>query len=153
MKTFYQIVVVVLTGLLSVACADLGSVYGNTSWYGEYEARSVGYSVSILTSTLLTTTISLSFSEDGQECFAVFGTKGMDGMLYLYDYLGSQYQYDVQWSSGNTFTLSIPLVDRLEGGIEQAIVVYAGKITGRKMKLDMMSCDRVEQTIELKKTD
>ena len=34
-----------------------------------------------------------------------------------------------------------------------AIVVYAGKISGRKMKLDLISCDRVEKTIELKKTD
>ena len=153
MKTFHQIVVIALAGLLAVACTDFGCAYGDSSWYGEYETGFLPYS-----GNTVTTSISLTFSEDGQECCAVYGTKGMDGMLYLIDfgYIGPQLNYfQVQWSSRNTFTLSIPVVNNpdLSYGQGQTIVVYAGKITGRKMILDLLSCDRVQQTIELKKTD
>jgi hypothetical protein len=154
MKTFYQIIVVALAGLLTVACTDVGSAYGDSSWYGEYETRFVDGEVSV--PTFMTTSILLTFSEDGQECCALYGSKGIDGMMCYdnYDYLGaSQSKYVVLWSSWNSFTLSIPLVGQLDGSMEQAIVVYAGKISGRKMKLDLISCDRVEKTIELKKTD
>ena len=151
MKTFHQIVVIALAGLLAVACADFGCDYGDSSWYGEYETGFLPYS-----GNTVTTSISLTFSEDGQECCAVYETKGMDGMLYLIDYIGPQHNYyHVQWSSRNTFTLSISVVNNpdLYYGQEQTIVVYEGKITGRKMKLDLLSCDRVQQTIELKKSD
>ena len=151
MKTAHQIVVVALAGWLAVACTDFGCAYGDSSWYGAYETGILAYS-----GNTVTTSISLTFSEDGQECCAVYETKGMDGMLYLIDYIGPQLNYyNVQWSSRNTFTLSISVVNNpdLYYGQEQTIVVYEGKITGRKMKLDLLSCDRVQQTIELKKSD
>ena len=155
MKTAHQIVVVALAGWLAVACTDVGSAYGDSSWYGEYDARYVDGEFSVYT---VMTSILLTFSEDGQECRALYGSKGIDGMMCYdnYDYLGaSQSKYVVQWSSRNTFTLSLPVVNNpnLYYGQGQTIVVYAGKITGRKMKLDLLSCDRVEQTIELEKTD
>ena len=155
MKTFYQIIVVALAGLLTVACTDVGSAYGDSSWYGEYDARYVDGEFSVYT---VMTSILLTFSEDGQECRALYGSKGIDGMMCYdnYDYLGaSQSKYVVLWSSRNTFTLSIPVENNpdLYYGQGQTIVVYAGKITGRKMTLDLLSCDRVQQTIELKKTD
>ena len=77
MKTFHQIVVVALAGLLAMACTDVDCVYGDTSWYGEYETRFVDGEFSV--PTFMTTSISLTFSEDGQECCAVYETKGMDG--------------------------------------------------------------------------
>ena len=155
MKTFYQIIVVALAGLLTVACTDVGSAYGDSSWYGEYDARYVDGEFSVYT---VMTSILLTFSEDGQECRALYGSKGIDGMMCYdnYDYLGaSQSKYVVLWSSRNTFTLSIPVENNpdLYYGQGQTIVVYAGKITGRKMTLDLLSCDRAQQTIELKKTD
>ena len=155
MKTFYQIIVVALAGLLTVACTDVGSAYGDSSWYGEYDARYVDGEFSVYT---VMTSILLTFSEDGQECRALYGSKGIDGMMCYdnYDYLGaSQSKYVVLWSSRNTFTLSIPVENNpdLYYGQGQTIVVYAGKITGRKMTLDLVSFERVQQTIELKKTD
>ena len=155
MKTFYQIIVVALAGLLTMACTDVDCVYGDTSWYGEYETRFVDGEFSVYT---VMTSILLTFSEDGQECRALYGSKGIDGMMCYdnYDYLGaSQSKYVVLWSSWNSFTLSIPVENNpdLYYGQGQTIVVYAGKITGRKMTLDLLSCDRVQQTIELKKTD
>lgn len=81
--------------------------------------------------------MTITFNEGAQKCI----------VLQVSGFCGLGYEYEVEWAARDSFKLL--LRDK-----EQVLICYAGVISGDRMSLDALSCDKVERTFELKrKTD
>ena len=114
----------VLLAVLAVSCSKQEVSYDGTRWAGDYELEDQ------------TACIELFFQDDAKVCRFWSGLVGLISANLTI--------YDVNWSSGNSFSLS-----RSAGG--QTIVSYAGEIYGDRMFLYFLSCDKVERTVVLQR--
>ena len=130
MRTFLRLFF--LMAILAVSCTKQEVNYGGTTWVGEYPTQTQNGTTGELEDQ--TAYIDLSFQEDAKVCSFYSGLKGLLAV--------NKINYDVNWSSSNSFSLS-----QSAGG--QTIVSYAGEIFGDRMFLYFVSCDKVERTVVL----
>ena len=124
----------VLLAVLAVSCSKQEVSYDGTTWSGDYTTKTQNGTTGELEDQ--TAWIDLLFQDDAKVCRFWSGLAGLISTNLTI--------YDVNWSSGNSFSLS-----RSAGG--QTIVSYAGEIYGDRMFLYFLSCDKVERTVVLQR--
>ena len=136
MNVIRQITVIVAIAalcLISPSCAKENlNQFSESIWTGWYPIQT-------LNGTTLETedhigSISLVFSNDGNECVVYTGIAGMIGM--------SRVNYNADWPNRNQFTL-------LSTAGDQTIISYSGIITGDSLNLLALNCDSVATTYNL----
>ena len=133
MKTFLRLFL--LIAILAVSCTkqEVSYVsYDGTTWMGEYPTQTENGTTGELEEQ--TACIELIFQENAKVCSFYSGLKGLLAV--------NKINYDVNWSSSNSFSLSPSAGWR-------TIVSYAGEIYGDRMFLYFVSCDKVERTVVL----
>ena len=81
--------------------------------------------------------ISLQFNTDASDCEVETSIVGQPSSI-------NRTKYSVKWNSNDTFTLF-----ETQGG--QTIQYYCGTmVSSSTMSLDLLSCDKVERTVELR---
>ena len=121
---------------LALSCTKQDVTYEDSLWCGEYPAQTLNGTTGELEDR--TAVIMLHFNGGGQTCSVYHGYAGLLGM--------SQVKYDVNWSGGDSFSLS-----RSAGG--QTIISYSGEIGGNTMSLDAYNCDGIADTFVLKRSN
>lgn len=76
--------------------------------------------------------LTVTFEEGAQKCI----------VLEVSGFCGLGFGYEVEWTTRNSFKL-------LWRDKEQVLICYTGVISGDRMSLDVLSCDKVERTYEL----
>lgn len=139
MKSFLRIACIAVAGILLLSCTRAGKLYENSAWYGEYPAGREEDRPSP-SETGAQSFIQLTFRTNGETCEVCYGDVGSDGSLFFGCLVSV---FDVEWSQ-RTFKL----IFKQDG---QPRVCYSGKISGKKMSLDVLEQDKVEYTFELQK--
>lgn len=126
MKLIRTLFLAAWIGVLAISCNEIEDNYDNSVWAGEYPIQVQNGTTGEMEDQ--TAVITLGFHDDGLKCSMMHGIAGMYGMSLV--------KYDVQWTSGVTFSLT-----KTAGG--QTMTCYSGTVSGNKMSLDALSCDQV----------
>ena len=134
----FAIIAVALSCALFSSCTkeESGPACDNVLWTGTYPSRMLNNDTKEWEEW--TSCISLQFCHAGLECIV---DTGIVGLLAI-----NRSIYEVKWHSKESFTLC-----KTNGG--QTIQDYSGTINGDKMSFEILSCDKVERTIELEKVE
>ena len=134
----FAIIAVALSCALFSSCTkeESGPACDNVLWTGTYPSRMLNNDTKEWEEW--TSYISLQFCHAGLECIV---DTGIVGLLAI-----NRSIYEVKWHSKESFTLC-----KTNGG--QTIQDYSGTINGDKMSFEILSCDKVERTIELEKVE
>ena len=134
----FAIIAVALSCALFSSCTkeEIEPAFDNVLWTGTYPSRMLNNDTKEWEE--LTSCISLQFCHVGLECIV---DTGIVGLLAI-----NRSIYEVKWHSKESFTLC-----KTNGG--QTIQYYSGTINGDKMSFEILSCDKVERTIELEKVE
>ena len=138
LRRLFAIIAVALSCALFSSCTkeESGPAFDNVLWMGTYPSRMLSSDTKEWEEW--TSCISLQFCHVGLECIV---DTGIVGLLAI-----NRSIYEVKWHSKESFTLC-----KTNGG--QTIQYYSGTINGDKMSFEILSCDKVERTIELEKVE
>lgn len=131
------IIGIALSCMLSTSCTckkDPIPGSGCDMWTGTYPVQTLNNDTKEMEDHV--GCISLQFQKSRSECIV---DTGIVGLLAT-----NRIRYEVKWFTKETFTLC-----ETKGG--QTIQYYSGTITGGRMKLEFLSCDKVERTVELER--
>lgn len=134
----FAIIAVALSCALFSSCTkeESGPAFDNVLWTGTYPSRMLNNDTKEWEEW--TSCISLQFCHVGLECIV---DTGIVELLAI-----NRSIYEVKRHSKESFTLC-----KTNGG--QTIQYYSGTINGDKMSFEILSCDKVERTIELEKVE
>ena len=134
----FAIIGVALVCALFSSCTkeEIGPACDKVLWTGTYPSRMLNNDTKEWEEW--TSCISLQFCHVGLECIV---DTGIVGLLAI-----NRSIYEVKRHSKESFTLC-----KTNGG--QTIQYYSGTINGDKMSFEIVSCDKVERTIELEKVE
>ena len=134
----FAIIAVALSCALFSSCTkeEIGPACDKVLWTGTYPSRMLNNDTKEWEE--LTSCISLQFCHVGLECIV---DTGIVELLAI-----NRSIYEVKRHSKESFTLC-----KTNGG--QTIQYYSGTINGDKMSFEILSCDKVERTIELEKVE
>ncbi len=127
-----------LCALLS-SCSKEGpstpsSLYGSSFWAGNYATQLQNNDTGEFEDH--TACISLQFNKDASDCMVETGIVGLIAT--------NRTRYSVKWYSNDRFSLC-----ETHGG--QTIQYYSGTmVSSSTMSFELLSCDKVEKTIELR---
>lgn len=134
----FAIIAVALSCALFSSCTkeEIGPACDKVLWTGTYPSRMLNNDTKEWEEW--TSCISLQFCHVGLECIV---DTGIVELLAI-----NRSIYEVKRHSKESFTLC-----KTNGG--QTIQYYSGTINGDKMSFEILSCDKVERTIELEKVE
>ena len=119
--------------LVCVSCSKEGiNPYSGSIWSGTYPVQTINNTSKETEDH--NAVIILSFRDGGDKCNIQHGIEGMYGMTSVI--------YEARWSASNQFGL-------YSTAAGQSILCYSGTISGDKMALQALNCDRVAATYEL----
>lgn len=137
---FLKVALVALLCVLISSCEKKTQefVYADVVWNGSYPVQMQNGTTNEMEDH--TAVISLTFINNLQDCIVETGIEGLLAM--------NRTQYKVDWSGlgHSNFVL-------YQTAANQVILCYSGQIGATKMTLDILSCDKVERTVELLKDD
>lgn len=134
--SFITTIVFALSNVLFSSCSkdEYPSAYDETQWFCIYPVQMQNNDTGEQSEHMAC--ISLQFYQSGTKCSVDTGIVGMIA--------SNRTVYEVKWYSESVFSLC-------ESNAGQTIHYYSGTISGNIMSFEILSCDKVERTIELKK--